>query len=65
MKSDDRRSPRGRVVLVDDSVVYQWPIGSRRLVLRWREGDELTAKIEPLHESAPGRPGGPKRPADR
>lgn len=46
MSADDRPSPRGRVVLLDDSVVYEWPMGlGLVLIVRWRENDDLTMRI--------------------
>lgn len=38
-------------MLVDDSVVYEWPVGpGLRVIVRWRENDEVTARIEVVED---------------
>lgn len=39
-------------MLLDDSVVYEWPMGlGLVLIMRWREDDELTVRIATEEES--------------
>ncbi len=53
MSADNRPSARGRVVLLDDSVVYEWPMGlGLVLIVRWRENDDLTMRIATEQEVA-------------